>query len=41
MAEAASVTSPVKRAIETGSDCSGLLKQRPTAADIPARLAQA
>jgi len=36
-----SVTSPVKRAIETGADFSGLLKQRPTASDVAARLAQA
>ena len=34
------VTSPLKHAIETEADFSGLLKQHPTAADVAAHLAQ-
>ena len=33
------ITSPLKHAIETGADFSGLLKQHPTAGDVAAHLA--
>jgi hypothetical protein len=35
-----SVTSPLKHAIETGADFSGILAHHPTAADVAAHLAE-